>query len=306
MMYLVLPGIALILMALAFGQQTDPLDFLVSTGAEGKGKARDTRQNAVDIKMLTDEPFKIRLKVALANLRARVGDQLYLKLVVFVAAVGGGAWAIKYYLLPLPLWQLFPPLLVVAVLSAVKMLQVYERKIFEASFPNALNLLNGAVSSGESLMHAIIYVGDSMDGPVGREFKLMGQRMRMGQPAEEVLTESCRRFPYGPFYFFVITLRANINRGGQLKSIIKQLSRVMFNSQAIDKKKGAMTAEARMSAKIVASIPFFFLLLMKFTSPENFDFIFSNEAGKPILYYVLGSEVVGIGIIWMLMKKVQS
>jgi tight adherence protein B len=66
-----------------------------------------------------------------------------------------------------------------------------------------------------------------------------------------------------------------------------------------------MTAEARMSVKIVAAIPFFFLFLLQYLSPENYEFVMFNSAGRPILYYVLISEAIGIGIVWFLMKGVK-
>ena len=141
---------------------------------------------------------------------------------------------------------------------------------------------------------------------MAKNSNLWGSDSGLGQPADEVLARSCRRFPYAPFYFFTITLRANINRGGQLKDIIKRLNQVMFNSQAIEKKKGAMTAEARMSVKIVASIPIFFMCFMYYMSPENFHFVLHHVDGRNILYYTVISEVFGILIIWFLMKRTQA
>jgi tight adherence protein B len=184
-------------------------------------------------------------------------------------------------------------------------LQKRERKQFEEAFPDALNILASAVSSGESIMHAIIYVGNTLDGEVGAQFKLMGQRLQMGDTPDEVFKRACKRFPYPSFYFFVITLRANMSRGGQLKDVMTRLNRLMFDARAIDKKKYALTAEARMSAKIVAAIPFIFLILMQYITPENYEFVMFSSEGRPILYYVLGSEFIGISIVWALMKGVE-
>jgi tight adherence protein B len=133
----------------------------------------------------------------------------------------------------------------------------------------------------------------------------MGQRLQLGEPVDDVFQKSCRRFPYPSFYFFIICLRANIQRGGQLKEIMTRLNRMMFNARAMDKKKLAMTAEARMSVKIVAAIPFLFLFLLQYLSPENYEFVMFHPSGRPILYYVLMSEFIGISIIWALMRKVK-
>jgi Flp pilus assembly protein TadB len=84
-----------------------------------------------------------------------------------------------------------------------------------------------------------------------------------------------------------------------------RLNRMMFNARSIDKKKYALTSEARTSAKIVAAIPFFFLFVLQYLSPENFEFVMFDPDGKVILYYVLISEAIGIAIVWGLMKSVR-
>lgn len=134
----------------------------------------------------------------------------------------------------------------------------------------------------------------------------MGERLQLGESPDNVFRKSCERFPYPSFYFFVITLRANMQRGGQLKDVMARLNRLMFDARAIEKKKFALTAEARMSAKIVAAIPFSVLFALQFTSPENFEFLMFSEAGRPILYYLIVSESLGLFIVWMLMKGAQK
>jgi tight adherence protein B len=196
-------------------------------------------------------------------------------------------------------------LLILGLIVFYHWLQNRERKHFDEAFPDALNMLTSAVSAGESITHAIAYVGRNLNGDVGLEFKKMGQRLQLGEPVDDVFQKSCRRFPYPSFYFFIICLRANIQRGGQLKEIMSRLNRMMFNARGMDKKMLAMTAEARMSVKIVAAIPFIFLLMLQFISPENYEFVMFHPSGRPILYYVLVSEFIGVFIVWALMQKVK-
>ena len=302
MIWLLLVALSFVSLFLYWQQPVDPLGFI---RYEDDSKPLETT-SALNMSALADEPLKARLKIGYNNFRVRVGTHFRLKLVLFLVATMVISWFVRPYLPAVPLALLWLLVLAVGTLLVFKGLQIHERKQFDASFPNALNMLSGAVSSGESLMHAIIFVGDSLQGVVGKEFKLMGQRLSMGQAPDEVLAKSCHRFPYAPFYFFVITLRANINRGGQLKEIIRNLNQVMFNSEALQKKKNALTSEARMSAKIVAAIPVCFLVLMKYMSPDNYAFVMNDAAGQPIFYYVLISEVIGLSIIWLLMKRVQG
>jgi tight adherence protein B len=181
-------------------------------------------------------------------------------------------------------------------------LQERETKQFNEHFPDALNMLSSAVSAGESITHAIAFVGKKLEGEVGKEFKVMGERLQLGESPDEVFKKSCVRFPYPAFQFFVITLRANMNRGGQLRDVISRLNRLMFDARAVERKKYALTSEARISAKIVCATPFFFLFILQYLSPENYEFVMFHAEGRPILYYVLISESIGMLIIWALLK----
>ena len=78
----------------------------------------------------------------------------------------------------------------------------------------------------------------------------------------------------------------------------------MFDSRAVEKKKNALTSEARASAKIIACLPVIFLIILKFTSPENYSFVMFEDAGQPIFYYVLVSELLGFFCIWLILRGV--
>ena len=302
MIWFSLIGLSVVCFLMYRKEAQNPLAFL----SESDNDQVIETARALNISLLTDEPYRARLKVSMDNLRARIGEKLGLKVLLFFLVVVGITMLLQPYLAKVHPLLLFVIVTVILFLSSIRTLQVRERKQFDETFPDTLNMLSGAVSSGENLMQAIVFVGDTMEGVVGKEFKLMGQRLSMGQSPDEVLHKSSRRFPYSTFYFFVITLRANIYRGGQLKDIMQGLNQVMFNSHALTKKKKALTAEARMSAYIVSAIPVCFLVMMKFLSPDNFDFVINNEQGQSILYYVIISEVIGMSIIWLLMKRVQS
>ncbi|WP_087023855.1 type II secretion system F family protein [Thaumasiovibrio subtropicus] len=300
-------SVGIILLALlgvwmAFRRKSKPIDFLKTAQIESKQVDSMHSTDALDIHTLIGRSLKQRVKEYVHQVLGQIGEGAVMKIALFFCGVSFAAIKLNESFGQFPLYFVLPLALFITTYMALQWLKKRERKRFNEEFPDALNLLTGAVTAGESLMHAIIFVGKSLDNSVGREFKYMGERLQIGESPDEVFAKACQHFPYQPFYFFIITLRANMNRGGQLKEVMMRLNRLMFDSRAIEKKKAAMTSEARMSAKIVAAIPFLFILFMKYMSPENFDFIMSHEAGRPILYYVLVSESIGIFVIWLLMR----
>ncbi|CAH0529498.1 type II secretion system F family protein [Vibrio hippocampi] len=179
------------------------------------------------------------------------------------------------------------------------------RRQFEQTFPDALNILMSAVTAGESLMQAVSFVGQNLDNEIGREFKNMGDRLKLGETPEKVLERAAKRFPYPEFIFFTVAVRANITRGGQLKGVLARLIRVLVDTRTMETKKMAMTSEARISAKVVAAIPLIFSIILYQVNPANINFILYDPEGFWVLYYVIGSELLGLFIVWLLVKAVK-
>lgn len=64
-----------------------------------------------------------------------------------------------------------------------------------------------------------------------------------------------------------------------------------------DKKVLAMTAEPRMSAKIIALLPPLFLWFCYYQMPESFEYLRHNPAGQMVSAYAFISIVAGLWII---------
>ncbi|MEZ8026520.1 pilus assembly protein TadB [Enterovibrio norvegicus] len=260
----------------------------------------------VDMEALTETTFLQRVKRNIDNTFEDIGSLAVLKVTVFYLVTSAAG---VYILQTLFHFNILTSLLITipaATFFGLRFLRIRTQKAFETNFPDALNMIASSVSAGESLLHAIVFVGDSLDNIVGKEFKRMGERLNMGESTDAVFRKACLRFPTPMFQFFVITMRVNVNRGGQLREVIARLNRVLFDARSIEKKKLSMTAEARMSSYIVCAIPFIFLFgVMQFISPENYDFVMNHPDGRPLLYYVLISEAIGMTIIMLLMRSVK-
>jgi tight adherence protein B len=177
------------------------------------------------------------------------------------------------------------------------------KKVFENSFPEVIQVINSATSSGAGLLQALERCGQNIHGPVGVEFQHIYRRLAIGEDASSVFEDSYTRFPYKEYYYFIVIIRLNLSRGGQMREVISRLGRVIANSKKMEQRKKTLTSEARMSAMIVAFIPLSFFVFMRFFMTENFDFIVNDPDGRIILYYVVGSEALGMFIIWWLMRK---
>ncbi|CED57498.1 type II secretion system F family protein [Aliivibrio wodanis] len=294
-----------LLLYLALSKKEKKVDYMQEFNQTLFIDSMDNDQQAINLKSLSDQSLKQKIEQIWGNVNRQLGKLAFVKVIVFVMAVALLAVKVNEQFFRVSITYVIIVMEVLAIIFGYLWLKKREKSQFEESFPDALNMLASAVSAGESIMHAIIFVGKSLEGEVGKEFKVMGERLQLGDTPDSVFRKSCHRFPYASFHFFVITLRANMQRGGQLKEVMSRLNRLMFDARAIEKKKYALTSEARTSAKIVGSIPFFFLFMLQYLSPENYEFIMFHPDGRSILYYVLVSEFIGISIVWSLMKGVK-
>lgn len=178
------------------------------------------------------------------------------------------------------------------------------RNEFEKSFPEALVILSGAISSGNNIVQALQDCSTSLEGVMAKEFKLIVKSLNVGDDPSKVFAQSYQRLPFMNYYFFLTSLLVSMKSGAKIKEVLSRLSSATTKAKAMEKKKNAITSEVRMSSKITAAIPFAFLILMKFISPDNFDYIMNNPSGRYILYYFLISEGIGMAIVLFLMRKI--
>lgn len=279
-------------------------EILNETNPEHLKSQEASVRDAVDYNILMDQSLYKRLKIRAGHKMRQIGSFAFLKILFFYIGLFAVTYLINDRYMRGNLFILFPVIAFAATIFMSGWLTKREMTEFENAFPDALGLLVSAVTAGDSISHAISFVGESLESDVGKEFKWMGERLKMGESTDVVLSKACEHYPYPSFVFFVITIRANISRGGQLKQVIMNLNRIMFDARATQKKKLALTSEARVSAKIVGAIPFIFLVYMQFAMPDAYEFVMFTEQGHPFLYYLIISECMGFATVKLILSGV--
>lgn len=291
-------------------QVADPKYRYLNRKSRERSNSASVSGSAFDIKNMQKSQFFVKQifvkqKRSLVFAFSVIGRFSYLKIVLFLTIVILGSFYVS------STFFTFDAVMTTAIstglfsIVAVRWLVAKREKNFNKAFPDALNIMMSAVTAGESLNHAFAYVGTTLDTDIGLEFMNMSDRMNLGESPELIFKRSANNFPYPAYLFFLVAIQANITKGGQLKEVFRRLIRILTEARNLEKKKMAMTSEARISAKIVASIPFVFMFAMQFFAPENLHYVLFEPGGKWILYYVFGSIFFGMLIITWLVKRVK-
>ncbi|MCG9658681.1 Bacterial type II secretion system protein F domain protein [Vibrio mediterranei] len=291
--------LGVVAMLLAMGKKDKVAQYFPDSGVQEELTSAINLGTLVPKKGIKQAQESFKFSVQTLGPRANIMVGLFV--IVSIAA----AWYIAFEMLSSNQVIVFVVTLLVFGFLGYQWLSNRRRAQFQQTFPDALNVLMSAVTAGESLMQAVSFVGQNLDNEVGREFKNMGDRLKLGESPDQVLQRAAKRFPYPEFIFFTIAIRANMSRGGQLRGVLARLIRVLVDSRTMETKKMAMTSEARISAKVVAAIPVIFAVILYNVNPDNINYILHDPKGIWVFYYVVGSELIGLFIVWLLVKAVK-
>ena len=148
---------------------------------------------------------------------------------------------------------------------------------FTNKFADAIDLLVRGLRSGLPVTETLGVVATEVPGPVGEEFKLVTDRIRIGRTMEEALQETADRLNTAEFNFFVITLAIQRETGGNLAETLSNLADVLRKRAQMKLKIRAMSSESKASAYIVGSLPFFVFTMVWWVNPKYLAGFFVDE-----------------------------
>ncbi|MEY4238330.1 MAG: hypothetical protein RL339_931 [Pseudomonadota bacterium] len=161
---------------------------------------------------------------------------------------------------------------------------------FTAKFPDAIELLVRGLRSGLPVTETLGVVATEVPGPVGEEFKLVTERIKIGKTMEDALQDTADRLNTAEFSFFCITLAIQRETGGNLAETLSNLADVLRKRAQMKLKIKAMSSESKASAYIVGSLPFIVFIMIYMINPDYLSGFFSEDR---LIVTGLG------GLVWM-------
>ncbi|HEX7783590.1 MAG TPA: type II secretion system F family protein [Sphingobium sp.] len=169
---------------------------------------------------------------------------------------------------------------------------------FTAKFPDALELLVRGLRSGLPITETLGVVASEIPGPVGEEFRLVTERIKIGKTMDQALIETADRLGTAEIQFFVITLAIQRETGGNLAETLSNLATVLRQRAQMKLKIKAMSSESKASAYIIGVLPFLVFAMICWINYEYMSPFFTPD---PERLFGLGlMQMVGIGgLCWM-------
>jgi tight adherence protein B len=168
---------------------------------------------------------------------------------------------------------------------------------FTSNFPDAIELMVRGLRSGLPITETLGIVAGEIPGPVGVEFRLVADKMKIGRTMEAALQDTADRLGTPEFQFFVITLAIQRETGGNLAETLSNLADVLRKRAQMKLKIKAMSSESKASAYIVGSLPFVVFGLVYMVNAHYMAGFFSDQ--RLMVAGLGGLCWMGIGVFIM-------
>jgi tight adherence protein B len=168
---------------------------------------------------------------------------------------------------------------------------------FEEQLPDAIDSMKRALKAGLPFAATLKSVAEDMDDPVAREFEMTFADINYGNDARRAMLGLLQRMPSLAVMAFVTAVLVQKETGGNLAEILEQISAVIRGRFKFFRKVRTLSAEGRLSAWILALVPFVLFIVITVTTPEYLPVLLDDPMGVKL---ITGGGVMGIvGIFWI-------
>ena len=172
-------------------------------------------------------------------------------------------------------------------------------KHFNSKFPDAIELMVRGLRSGLPISETMQIVAEEIPDPVGIEFRMVSDKMKIGRTMDAALNETAQRLGTPEFQFFVISLAIQRETGGNLAETLSNLADVLRKRSAMKLKIRAMSSESKASAYIIGALPFIVFGLIWWINGSYMQNFFVDQR----LMIAGGGGLVWMGIGAFIMAK---
>lgn len=211
----------------------------------------------------------------------------------------GGACVVTFFMFMIvgkPIWMALLFAAIALVLPSVYLKYVVWRRLrkFLEQMPDGLEMISQSLQAGQGLTQAMVYVAKEMPDPIGTEFSVFVEEVNLGLPLNEALRKFEQRMSLPEVRLFNTALLVQREIGGSLSELLTKLANIIRDRFRIERLIKSLTAQNRMSAWTVSSIPPFLAVFMFIREPEMMNEMMVHPAGRAMLATALVLEIIGI------------
>lgn len=183
-----------------------------------------------------------------------------------------------------------------ATLPAAYVLYVRHQRLEKLlkQLPDAFDVMSRVLRSGQTVSQAMKLVADEFSAPLSVEFVHCHEQMNLGLPADAALHDLAQRLGLLEIKIFAVAVLVQRQTGGNLSELFDKLGAIVRERFRIRGLINSLTAQGRMQAVILASLPVCMFALMMVIQPAYESVLFDYPV---MLTAAIG--LVGLGSLWI-------
>lgn len=173
---------------------------------------------------------------------------------------------------------------------------------FVKELPNAIDSIVRGTRAGLHVNECVRQICRDAQEPVRSEFRQVADAQMLGQTLAEAMERLSQRIPVEETRFLALALSIQASEGGGIAEALSGLSNTMRERIKLHDKIGAMSAEARSGAALLAALPLAGVAMNYATDAHKTALLWTTTTGQIALVANLGWLVIG----FFVMKKMQD
>jgi tight adherence protein B len=168
---------------------------------------------------------------------------------------------------------------------------------FEEQLPEALDVMVRALKAGHPFSGTLQLVSEEMNQPIAREFGIAFADINYGLDVKQAFLNMLERVPNMTLMTMVTAVVVQRETGGNLAETLSKISSVIRGRFRLNRRVKTLSAEGRLSAWILAMVPFALFIIIMVTTPSYLPILLQEPDGQKIIAVAFVLQV--IGILWI-------
>ncbi len=160
--------------------------------------------------------------------------------------------------------------------------------------PDALDLMSRVLQAGQTMSQAMQLVADEFSLPISLEFFFCHEQMNLGLSPDDAMRDLARRTGLLEIKIFVLAVVVHQQTGGNLSELLDKMGAVVRERLRIRGMVQSLTAQGRMQATILLSLPPAMFLLLMVINPDYESLLLQYP-----MMIVAALALMGVGALWI-------
>ena len=260
---------------------------------------KNERRRAANILLMRFFPSLKETQLRLRRSGLGVDISLYAVTLIFIAFALAQTGVLPSAVPPWA-WTLFLPVVTHLLTNAVilEFLITRRKRKIIVQISEALDSMVRGVQVGQSPEEALQEATDEVRAPLRAYLQTVGRLVDAGVPLAQAMEAVSEEIDLTEYDFVIAAVAAQGESGGNLSEALINLIEIIRARHQLEEKVKALTAEGKISAALLGSLPFGLFIYMLLANREYVDPLLSTDAGLGVLYGAF--VLVGVGILVMI------